>query len=738
MLDLDISDLDISDLDISDLDISDLDISDRTSRANKVSAQSLEGEGIGTPASKIEKQTSSSTVKIKRKGVVTDDLLSVSGTIGAATSGETQHWSTEQQKTSSLFGGGDDTPSTPERRAGIFGSSIPQRMRSRSCESYLHTLSPPSLRSRTPPRVSSKSTLNVPLPTKDAQNPPRVTTEDVDDPEDAMDHPTSPLSPGSDTSDDDDGNSLFDTPQSKSSESRGLSTPLTPPSVYKPRGSFLGSDSPSPAERKSRRPLPRRFAHLDRESNEISSGCPVLQHEHQEDGSSENTLTNALIFDEAPAERKIVVVKREDDAEEVEDGEQGEEDAEKDEVVAIKIKLNDIEGEDDHMEHETCSGVPSISAAVNNANFTVNGIDALRGILGSEIITEMTQGRERCYGYTKKGLRCMNRVAKARVKSILTWCQEAHKPLPLPDLSREVHGVVELMFCRHQIAETTMKVKHWLQDVSPLALEAYEKPPPVKLEPRKTDTKEAMEEDEMRAATCDYFPQLSSGKSKVLNGIDRYSPWQPKHTEHLSVKQSLAQWVVAPLGKEGGKRGFLYMFSTSADLGPRKIGQTINIEERLREWSKCVDDVNLVYPSTEDKKKDFKHVARLERLVHTELKEFRLKKSGCRCKKNNEKKNHVEWFQAPEALILAVIDKWAAWFNLDPYEEYGDNWQLKDGFWNLDQVCTPCPIPRVVDPSGLSTPKTGKDFDYTKIELDNTTRNQGNALSDGSSPITAE
>ncbi|MCJ1432491.1 hypothetical protein MMC27_001848 [Xylographa pallens] len=674
-----------------------LDFSGCTSRSEILCARSLEVEVIGTPTSENEKQARHSTFKVKLEDVVKDDFLSVSSTIGATTLEKTQSWSTKQWNTVSFFD--SDLPLAPVRRARIFNGDVPVCKQSKSCESDPHTPSRKSISSKILYRVPSRSTLDVPLHTKHARDQLTVTVDEIDEPESPVKSPESPVSSESDSSDDE--NPLFDTPQPKSHESHDLSTPLTPPSVYKPRGSFLGDDSPSPAERKSRRPAPRRFPHLGHKSKIHFSGCSIRQKEDQDVDSSGVTSTKSRSFDEDPTEGKTaaVDVEEEEDEEEIEEREGGD--------AAVETKLNNIKIEDDIVEHETCSDAPIITAAMKEASSSMKVIDVIRQIFGDEISTLIKEKRNRCYGFKKKDLheegpRCMRRVAEAKIERACKRLHEAHKPLPLPDLTQELHGIIELLFCYDHLGIATTKTVSWVhsQGVSSPARKAYGHEASVGVELPKIYRKEAIQ----TAAISDYtFSQLSSSTSTRthIESEVQYVSWQPTVTENHGVEQALAWWAVTPLRKRDQWSGQLYVYVASeGEREYRKIGATIKTPEiRLNRCRKdCRLDVKLVYPEKNEDLVPIEHVFRLERFVHTELKDYRLKKFRCRCNKN-----HQEWSQAPHALIVAVIRKWTAWLQLEPYEKVGAYWQLKSGFHNLEDVCTPCSVLSVAGPSLSST-----------------------------------
>ncbi|MCJ1391669.1 hypothetical protein MMC18_004534 [Xylographa bjoerkii] len=655
-----------------------LDFSGLTSRPTTPSPQPPPIADVGTPTRRIKLPKRRSAFKIKIEDTAKNEIPPASATISGNKPGKIQSWRTEPWNSLPSSEGGISL--TPGRHTIIVDGDLPLRKRRRSCEDHLHT--PAS----EPPipimlhKVPSESTLHAPLSLKDARSPQKLDVEGTDDPEIALSRPRSPVSPETDLSDDD--NYPFDTPPSKVHDPYELLTPLTPPSVHKARSSFLGNKSPSPTEHKLRRPVPRRFQHLETKSEVPSSGRKDHDKEAQDGGRTSDASVESLIFSKDPAKRKTASV------------EEGKEVRE----AAIKIKVDDSKQEDDKVEHGTCPDV-----------------------LSKE--------------------RCQKHLAKAKAENALRRLQEIHKPLSLPDLIKRLYGIVELMFCNYHFDEANTEVMSWAlsQGMSSSAPKACDSPPSVTLDPPKStpfELKEAMKV----AVKPDYnFCQLSSSKGGTTYtvGITPCVPYQPRNTKDLSVKQCLAMCVIRPLSKQEEKMGFLYVYSTNGDFGSRKIGVTAQkdgIDGRLKGWrSQCKADVNLVYPK-EGEPVLLKHVYRLEKLVHTELKNYRIGKCNgcCRTKK------HIEWSLASDALIVAVIRRWSAWIQSEPYEKYGHGWQLKSDFMDLREVCTPCSAPSAVAPSRSRTPKVSKAVTTRSLSSPRGPDKEAKGRSKGNSPITTE
>jgi hypothetical protein len=119
--------------------------------------------------------------------------------------------------------------------------------------------------------------------------------------------------------------------------------------------------------------------------------------------------------------------------------------------------------------------------------------------------------------------------------------------------------------------------------------------------------------------------------------------------------------------------GYLYSFRVPGNEGFVKIGFTTRKgETRIEEWKKnCNREPEVLYPAT----KEVLHAHRVEKLVHAELMEHRVRIYCERCGKQ-----HIEWFEAPEAIVIASLKKWSLWMAGEPYEEKPPEWHLKEKY----------------------------------------------------------
>jgi hypothetical protein len=182
--------------------------------------------------------------------------------------------------------------------------------------------------------------------------------------------------------------------------------------------------------------------------------------------------------------------------------------------------------------------------------------------------------------------------------------------------------------------------------------------------------------------------------------------FQEKKTVLLSVLDALQEEVRRPLGKGDYKEGFIYIFWDNKNFGKLKIGLTNNLERRLKEWDRKCKRKHSYHPNSGNGLVTIPHVPRVEKLIHTELKEFRKKR---RCEGCGQ--THKEWFDIEEAHAVKVARKWQEWFMRKPYifNEGVQQWVLKQEMADeLDQICEP--LPRV-----KATPKQPRKSDRAEF-----------------------
>ncbi|KID88172.1 DNA-binding protein [Metarhizium guizhouense ARSEF 977] len=121
--------------------------------------------------------------------------------------------------------------------------------------------------------------------------------------------------------------------------------------------------------------------------------------------------------------------------------------------------------------------------------------------------------------------------------------------------------------------------------------------------------------------------------------------------------------------------GHVYVFKVPGNEGFVKIGFTTREgDDRHKEWEKdCNRKPTAIYLPA----KVVPHAHRIERLVHAELMEHRVRIYCKRCQKQ-----HIEWFEVSATMAIASVKKWSLWMAGGPYEEGvtqdDSEWHLKE------------------------------------------------------------
>jgi hypothetical protein len=158
-----------------------------------------------------------------------------------------------------------------------------------------------------------------------------------------------------------------------------------------------------------------------------------------------------------------------------------------------------------------------------------------------------------------------------------------------------------------------------------------------------------------------------------------------KASVHLSVSEALEKVLVKPLMRSEIKGvGSIYICWQPGKFGRLKIGCSKNkISKRVKEWnSRCRKPMEVYFPKpgSDEEHLQVSHVRRVEKLVHTELKNCRRFEEMCPGCKGHP----IEWFEVSRQLAIAVVRKWMAWMQTAPYEERScgekteTDWVLKD------------------------------------------------------------
>jgi hypothetical protein len=222
-----------------------------------------------------------------------------------------------------------------------------------------------------------------------------------------------------------------------------------------------------------------------------------------------------------------------------------------------------------------------------------------------------------------------------------------------------------------------------------------------------------VKETRVRSKVLERKPVLSPSRSDRANRVTAPSssldfvPYLPKSTRYLDVPSALRKAISKPLGSKGLERGHIYVFWETGKFGKVKIGRTDNLERRLKEWNGKCGRPHEYHPASGRDLVEIRHVDRVERLMHLELKDYRMERYCEKCKVT-----HNEWFQVEEALVVQVFLKWKSWIEQEPYALDSDTgkWELRpDMEGSLKAVCQPVVLDKVKrTPPLLRADKKGK------------------------------
>lgn len=127
--------------------------------------------------------------------------------------------------------------------------------------------------------------------------------------------------------------------------------------------------------------------------------------------------------------------------------------------------------------------------------------------------------------------------------------------------------------------------------------------------------------------------------------------------------QAVKDEMLKPIDQEG----FVYVIRSRSRPGLVKVGKAVDIHERMKEIQKTckLDDLELVRDPRQTK---IYHVAKLERLVHKELKI--VQKADFKCNNPDHAPkgvSHREWFEIDGSEAVNVVQRWRKWLKSKPY-----------------------------------------------------------------------
>lgn len=200
---------------------------------------------------------------------------------------------------------------------------------------------------------------------------------------------------------------------------------------------------------------------------------------------------------------------------------------------------------------------------------------------------------------------------------------------------------------------------------------------------------------------------LREPPSQALQYLPEYRPYHPSEFCRRSAREWVIEQAKEPLyirdsGATGRfqelderKDGYLYVYWNRVSFGLVKIGcTTIDVDRRLQQWEdKCQHLAEEHYRSPFR----IKHVARVEKLIHTEFREYRVFEPFC----HGCGGRHIEWFRGLDlGLVIKRMEAWTEWVMKEPYEEKLGRWRLKDSLeFELPLICA--------TPGETSSPRKG-------------------------------
>jgi hypothetical protein len=138
----------------------------------------------------------------------------------------------------------------------------------------------------------------------------------------------------------------------------------------------------------------------------------------------------------------------------------------------------------------------------------------------------------------------------------------------------------------------------------------------------------------------------------------------------VSVIANAMRKPLSPLDTEGG---FIFTVARPGIPSKIKIGSTLDVRRRLREYTKSYGfEPNLISQHF------VHHRLRTEKLVFTSLMEQRREVHIYNEGKGGSWRER-EWFEIDDTLALLTIERWRAWMNLNPYSS-----NRLDAFWEIN------------------------------------------------------
>ena len=373
-------------------------------------------------------------------------------------------------------------------------------------------------------------------------------------------------------------------------------------------------------------------------------------------------------------------------------------------------------GRSEDLDHVHISASPFVSA-LDKFNEIVPNCDPKKSLPNIDAMKRFQDKPARCLANTTKGSRCNNRIAPEKqqeVRLLLTQLAAMNVKNNPPGDIVKLTELVKTAVCYQQRSKVLMELSPSVpQDsvknrarpsASPTTktLAIKVKVEEVPSSPRMSDKSRTPEELGIQAIvspltllTTDFIPWWGKVSKSALQYLADYHPYQ---RSKLAVSTWVEEQANKPLTTLELKTGSLYVYWNQANFGVYKIGySTVDVRTRLRKWqTQCKHTAQQLYRT----RVEVPHARRLERLVHAELKDYRVKEECCRgCKRG-----HDEWFTVDYKLMLKSIAFWTEWIRKRQYENVKGRWRLKeDARKELPQLCTKLSVVNAEESKDKST-----------------------------------
>ncbi|KAA8647046.1 GIY-YIG nuclease family protein [Aspergillus tanneri] len=180
--------------------------------------------------------------------------------------------------------------------------------------------------------------------------------------------------------------------------------------------------------------------------------------------------------------------------------------------------------------------------------------------------------------------------------------------------------------------------------------------------------------------------------ARPKSSLQELEPYCPLSQMGKPITKALEEICNKPLSKlEIERTGFIYIYWCPGHFGRVKIGYTGDVNVRLNQWERQCGKRLYVHFPREDTKEPLRHIFRVEKLIHAELRDYRKMEPKCpMCSMT-----HFEWFELDSVdIAVDVAKKWIDWMRQKPYIQKdfrGEvKWTLSDeALESLENICKP-------------------------------------------------